>query len=160
MRLKHLEIRHCSIDDKLSSKKFPSLHRLELIHIENLPQMTKWKGVRMLSLSKVRANQLWKFVNIEIFPKLAALYIESAEGINLKVLQPLSTLKKLSIKTSGKIPCLSDLKDRFPLLTELCLDGEVDDSDIPNLASLKKVEVIPIPLKKFRRNWVKKCRNL
>ena len=114
----------------------------------------------MLSLSKVRANQLWKFVNIEIFPKLAALYIESAEGINLKVLQPLSTLKKLSIKTSGKIPCLSDLKDRFPQLTELCLDGEVDDSDIPNLASLKKVEVIPIPLKKFRRNWVKKCRNL
>ena len=181
-RLKHLEVRNCVIKDKLSSKKFPSLrsmvlegvsvcagikitrlnalHRLELVDIEKLPLKTNWYGVRMLSLTKVRGTHLYKLVNIEVFPKLAALYIDIAEDLNLKVLQPHAILKKLSIKTSGKIPCLSDLQDRFPLIMEISLDGEVDEMDVPSLPTLKKVEVIPCPLFKYRRAWFKKCRNL
>lgn len=181
-QLKHLEIRNCAIDDKLSRNKFPllrsmvlegvsvcskikitrlkKLHRLELVNVEFLPRKTNWDMVRVVSVTRVRAHLLYKLVNIEIFPNLGSLYIDTAEDLDLKILQPHPTLKKLCIRTSGKIPCLSDLKDRFPLLMELCLDGEVDEFDIPSLHALKKVEVIPIPSIKHRRNWMKKCKKL
>ena len=182
LQLRHIEIRNCCIDDRLSKNKFPSLRsmvlegvsvcskvkitqlnklqRVELVDVENLPRKTKWKWVRALSVTKVRAHQLYKLVNIEIFPNLASLDIDTADDLDLKVLQPHPMLQKLSIRTSGKIPHLSDLKDRFPLLCELSLDSEVDEKDIPNLPSLKEVEVIPIPSIKYRRNWVKQCANL
>ena len=181
-RLQHLTIRNCAIHDKLSRKKFPclrslviegvsvcakiqitrmeKLHRLELRDIENLPQNAKWEGVRMLSLSRVRANQLWKLVNSEEFPKLVALYIDSAEDMVLELLQPHVLLKKLSIKTNGMIIGLTSLQDRFPLLEELCLDGKVAETDIPNLDCLKQVEVTPTPSIKYRKRWVRKCSNL
>ena len=52
------------------------------------------------------------------------------------------------------------MNDRVSLLMELCLDGKVDETDILNLPCVKKVEVVPIPLIKCRRDLVKKCRNL
>jgi len=99
-------------------------------------------------------------VNIEEFPKLAALYINCAEDVVVQVLQPHATIKKLSIKTTGNIRGLSDLNDRYPLLMDLRLHGKVDVKDIPTIPLLKNVEVIPFPLVKFRKKWLKKCRNL
>ena len=185
-RLEHLAIRNCAIHDKLSRNKFPRLrslvikgvfvcaniqitrmekpHRLKLVDLDNHPQNAKWKGVRMLPLmlplSNVRANQLWKLVNPEEFPKLTALYVDSAEGVVLELLQPHVSLKILSIKTNGTIIGLRSLQDWYPLLEELCLDGKVAETNIPNVDSLKKVDVTPTPLKKYKKSWVKKCRNL
>ena len=160
-RLEYLAIRNCAIHNKLSRNKFPRLrtlvikgvfvcaniqitrmekpHRLKLVNLENHPQNAKWKGVRMLPLSNVRANQLWKLVNPEEFPKLTALYVDSAEDVVLELLQPHVSLKILSIKTNGTIIGLRSLQDRYPLLEELCLDGELAETNIPNLIHFRRL---------------------
>ena len=180
--LQHLEIRNCAFDDKLSKNNFPALtslviegtsvcknlkitrlprlHRVELIDVEGLPPMTNWKGVNMLYPSKVCAFRLRKLVNTEIFPHLAALYVKSTEDVVPQILHPHSKVRKLNIKTSGKIFGVGNLVTRYPMLVELSLDGQMDVEEIPDLPCLKSVRVIPYPLRGIRRKWLKKCQKL
>ena len=180
--LQNLEIRNCFVEDKLSKNKFPALrslvlevvsvcknikitrmnrlHRVKLIDIEDLPPKTNWKGVCLLSLSKLCAFRLWKIVDIDAFPRLQVLYINCSEDVVIKLFNPHPNLKKLSIRTKGQIIGVGDLESRYPMLIDLSLDGKLNVKEVPILHGLQRVQITPCPLKKNRKNWMKKCPKL
>jgi hypothetical protein len=180
--LQHLEIRNCSVDDKLSSNKFPALrslvlegvsvckniqitrlkrlHRVVLIDVEKLPRKNNWKGVNMLSLSKVCAIRLSKLVDIESFPKLAVLYVDCTEDVVIELMMPHPKLRKLSIRTTGDILGIEHLSSRYPMLVQLSLEGKFNKLETPDLKCLKRVKIVPNPKKTIRRNWKKKCQKI
>ena len=180
--LEHLELRNSIVNDKLSSNKFPALrslvlegnsvfrtvkitrlnklHRAELHDTENLPQKTNWKKVNMVSLKNVRSIDVGKLADGEVFPNLAALYLDCIDNVNVKDLQPSSHIRKLSIKCGGTILNLSNLEIRYRRLMDLSLDGKMDLADIPQISSLKRVKIIPTPSKNVVRKWLKNCINL